>query len=130
MKIEIFATTTRSIDSSLAEVENFVESNITTKTFRHETFLDVVLQHWDELRQMAQDKGLGITCESASTLKVEGMSDKVDELKGKLTEFVSRLEEAERKASQATAGKYIQNFIFFSVRILSTESFGLVVKPF
>ena len=113
MKIEIFANTTRSINSSLVEVENFIESNITTKTFRHETFLDVVLQHWDELRQMAHDKGLGITCESASTVKVEGMSDKVDELKGKLTEFVSRLEEAKRKASQTTAGKYIQNFMIF-----------------
>ena len=107
MKIEIFATTTRSIDSSLAEVENFIESNITAMTFRNETSLDVVLQHWDELSQMAYDKCLGITCESASAVKVEGMSDKVEELKGKLTKFVSRLEEAERKASQTTAGKYI-----------------------
>ena len=113
VKIEIIANTTRSINSSLSDIQNFTDSNIIAKRFNHETVLDVVLQHWDELRQMAHDKGLGIICESASTVRVEGMSDKVDKLIGKLTEFVSRLEEAKRKASQTTAGKYIQNFIFF-----------------
>lgn len=100
VKLEVYARSSQDISLAFDEIEKFVQNHITSKKIKHEKLFDVVLKHWDELKRLAKDNGLRLTCVDATTVSIEGMLSKVVEAKNKLTELVSRYTNEERMSNQ------------------------------
>ena len=85
---------------ALDEMKKFIRNNIKSKTKEHKNLVDVVLEHWDEIKQLAIDNRLRITCVNTTAVSIEGMFSKVVEANDKLTELVSRYTDKERTLNQ------------------------------
>ncbi|CAB4040614.1 poly [ADP-ribose] polymerase 14-like, partial [Paramuricea clavata] len=100
VKLLVYARSSDDISSALVEIERFIQNHITSKKVEHEKLFDVVLKHWDELKSLAKDGNLRITCVNETTVSIEGLLSKVLEAKDKLTEMVSRHTDEERRLHQ------------------------------
>ena len=100
VKLYVYARSSDAITSALVDIERFIQKNVTSKKVEHEKLFDVVLKHWDELKSLAKDGNLRITCVNETTVSIEGLSSKVLEAKEKLTEMVSRHTDEERRSHQ------------------------------
>ena len=100
VELQVYARSVKDISSALDEMKKFIRNNIKSKTKEHKNLVDVVLEHWDEIKQLAIDNRLRITCVNTTTVSIEGMFSKVVEANDKLTELVSRYTDKERTLNQ------------------------------
>ena len=100
VELQVYARSVKDISSALDEMKKFIRNNIKSKTKEHKNLVDVVLEHWDEIKQLAIDNRLRITCVNTTTVSIEGMFSKVVEANDKLTELVGRYTDKERTLNQ------------------------------
>ena len=77
------------ITSALDKIEKLIENRLKSKRKEHPRLIDVVLKHWDEIKRLANDNDLRITCDEKTVL-IEGLFSKVVEATDKLTELIGQ----------------------------------------
>lgn len=100
VKVQVYARTVKDISSAFDEMVKFIQNNIKSKRKEHKNLVDVMLEYWDEMKRLAKDNGLRITCVNATTVSIEGIFSKVVEANDKLTELVNRYTDKERMLNQ------------------------------
>lgn len=89
VKLQVYARSDEDITSAFDKIEKFIQNQIKSKIKEYEKLIDVVLKHWDEIKRLANDNDLRITCDE-TTVSIEGLFSKVVEATDKITELISR----------------------------------------
>ena len=89
VKLEVHGRSDADITSALDKIEKFIQNRLKSKRKEHPRLMDVVLKHWDEIKQLANDNDLRITCDEKTVL-IEGLFSKVVEANDKLTELIGQ----------------------------------------
>ena len=87
--LQVYAHSDQDITSAFDKIEKFIENQIKLETKEDKKLIDVVLKHWDEIKRLANDNDLRITC-NETTVSIDGLFSKVLEASDKLSELVSR----------------------------------------
>ena len=89
VKLEVYGRSDADITSAFDKIEKFTQNHLKSKRKEHPRLMDVVLKHWDEIKRLANDNDLRITCDQTTVL-IEGLFSKVVEATDKLTELIGQ----------------------------------------
>ena len=113
VELQVYARSRDDVTSVFIEIEKFVKDHITSKKVENEKLYAVVLKHWRDLERLAKDKTLKITCVDETTVTIEGLFNKVLEVKDKIAEWISQYDEEERRSQQLSyVSKNIQWYYY------------------
>ena len=89
VKFSVHGRSDADITSALDKIEKLIGNRLKSKRKEHPRLIDVVLKHWDEIKQLANGNDLRITCDEKTVL-IEGLFSKVVEATDKLTELIGQ----------------------------------------
>ena len=105
VRFQFFALSDQDISTAVGKIEEFIEINITCKFVEHQNLGKIVRESMTELKRLAAEKKVKITCQNPSSVSIEGTLKNVMETIDKLTVMIGNYRD------QQQGEKGILNFI-------------------
>lgn len=96
VRFEFYALSDQDISTAVGKIEEFIENNITYKFVEHQNLGKIVRESMTELKRLAAEKKVKVTCQNPSSVSIEGTLKDVMETVDKLTVMIGNYRDQQK----------------------------------